>query len=238
MKELLFEKGFWLTALAAFFGIAAGLPVVGIELPLAAGSFLNFFMKALESKVLLFLIPILAVFPMGAVYVRESSGGFIKLYISRMSRMEYIERKLVQIYGAGFLIFFFAGLLLLLVSFMCIYPFEKKGELTMEMVWEALLPLLRVSMAGGILSGISGIFAEVFCNYYMAYGLPFVCYYLLIIIKERYLPRMYAFYPPEWIKCGQYWGVGNSGIWVFLVMLSAVVMLINGLLLHYRLREV
>lgn len=238
MKEILLEKGFWLVVLAAFFGIATGLPVIGIEFPLAAGSFLDYFSKATKTNILMFLIPVLSVFPMGAVYVRESCSGFIKLYISRMSRMEYIKIKLVQIYGAGFLIFFFAGLILLLVSFLCIFPFEKKGELTVEMIWEALLPLLRVSMAGGIMSGLSGLFAEIFCNYYMAYGLPFVCYYLLIIIKERYLPGMYAFYPPEWIKCSQYWGAEKYGIWVFLIMLSAVVMLLNGLLLHYRLREV
>lgn len=238
MKEVLREKGFWLAVLAAFSGIAAGLPAAGMELPLAPGSFLIFFTKALEAKVLLFLIPIAAVLPMGAVYVKESSGGFLKLYITRISRMEYIGRKLVQIYGSGFCIFCFAGLFLLMVSFLCFYPLEQKGEFSAEMIWESLLMLLRVSMMGGILAGISGIFAAVFRNYYMAYGLPFVCYYLLIIVKERYLPEMYALYPPEWIQCTKDWGSGKGGIWVFLVLLSAAVLLLNSLLLQYRLREV
>lgn len=238
MKEVLREKGFWLAVLAACLGIAAGLPAAGIKLPLASGSFLIFFKKALEAKVMLFFIPIVASLPMGAVYVRESSGGFLKLYITRISRTEYIGRKLIQIYGSGFFIFCFAGLFLLLASFLCFYPLEQKGEISSEMVWEALLTLLRVSMMGGVLAGVSGIFAALYKNYYMAYGLPFVCYYLLIIVKERYLSKMYAWYPPEWIQCTKDWGNGKGGIWVFLLLLSAAVLLLNSLLLQYRLREV
>lgn len=238
MKEVLREKSFWLAVLASFLGMGAGLPVFGMELPLAAGSFLDFFGKALEAKVLLFLIPIVAVLPMGAVYVRESSGGFLKFYITRISRMQYIGRKLVQIYAAGFFIFWFSGLLLLLLCFLCLYPLELEGKLSWEMVWDALAPLLRVSMIGGILSGLSGIFAAVFRNYYMAYGLPFVCYYLLIIIRERYLPDLYAVYPWEWIQCEQDWGSEKGGIWVFLILLSVAVLLLNSLLLRYRLQEV
>lgn len=238
MKEVLREKSFWLAALVVFLGIAAGLPVVGMELSLASGSFLTFFKKGLESKVLLFLLPITAVLPMGAVYVRESSGGFLKFYIARISRMEYIGRKLLQIYAAGFCIFWFAGLLMLLFCFLCLYPLELAGKLSWEMVWEALATLLRVSMIGGILSGLSGIFAAAFRNYYMAYGLPFVCYYLLIIIRERYLPELYAVYPLEWIQCEQDWGSEKGGIWVFLLLLSAAVLLLNSLLLRYRLQEV
>lgn len=238
MKEVLREKGFWLAVLAAFLGIAAGLLAAEIKLPLAPGSFLVFFQKALFGKVLLFLIPIAAVLPMGAVFVRESSGGFLKLYITRISRMEYIRRKLVQIYGSGFCIFFFAGLFLLAASFLGFYPLEQTGEISPEMAWDAVLPLLRISMSGGIWAGISGIFAAAFRNYYMAYGLPFVCYYLLIIVKERYLPKMYALYLPEWIQCTKDWGSGKGGIWVFLVLLSAAVLLLNSLLLQYRLQEV
>lgn len=238
MKEVVREKSFWMAAAVALLGMAAGLPVFDIELPLASGSFLIFFKKALEGKVLLFLIPITAVLPMGAVYVRESSNGFLKFYITRISRMEYIGRKLIQIYAAGFCIFWFAGLLLLLLCFLCLYPLEQTGKLSWEAVWEVLAPLLRISMMGGSLSGLSGIFAAAFRNYYMAYGLPFVCYYLLIIIRERYLPELYAVYPAEWILCGQDWGSGKGGIWVFLLLLSAAVLLLNSLLLRYRLREV
>lgn len=236
MKELLREKGFWAAVLVILAGISAGLPLLNIGIPMASGSFINFFVTALSSQVMLFLIPIAAVLPMGGIYIRESSFGFLKFYITKISRMEYIKRKSFQIYAGGFLIFFIAGILELLFCFLFIYPLELQGSIDWESIQTALEQLLRVSMIGGILSGSSGIFAAIFQNYYMAYGLPFVCYYMLMILKERYLSELYVLYPPEWITCEQDWGA--YGIWLFLLICSAAVILLNSLILNYRLREV
>lgn len=88
------------------------------------------------------------------------------------------------------------------------------------------------------MSGISGIFAAVFQNFYMAYGLPFVCFYMLIILKEWYFTDMYAMYPVEWIKCEKDWGTNGNGIWIFLIVCSATVLLSNSLILSHRLQEI
>ena len=85
---------------------------------------------------------------------------------------------------------------------------------------------------------LSGIFAALFQNYYMAYGLPFVSFYLLIILKERYFTEWYALYPAEWIKCQQDWGTDRIGIWIFFGVLSISLMLMHGLTLYARLKEV
>lgn len=238
MKEVLREKSFWIAVLAAFIGIAAGLPLYDMKLPLAAGTFLDLYKKALESKILLFLIPVVAVLPAGAIYVRESSGGFIKFYITRIGRSAYIIKKLLQIYFSGFFIFCFAGLCVFFICFLGMYPLEVKGSIPPDRIWDVLSPLLRISLIGGICSGLSGMFAAAFRNYYMAYGLPFICYYLLIIVHERYLPDLYAIYPLEWIQCEQDWGTENEGIFLFLLLFSAAVMLWNHLLLQHRLQEV
>lgn len=238
MKELLQEKGFWAAVLISFAGIIIGIPFYNIKLPLAAESFVTFFQTALSSQILLFLIPVTAVLPMGAVYIRESTSGFLKMYITRTSRMEYIRKKTLQIYGGGFLTFFLSSLLAFLLCFLFLFPLELKGSLPLETIGKALELLLRISLTAGIMAEISGIFAAVFQNYYMAYGLPFVCYYMLIILKERYLPDMYAMYPVEWIACEQNWGRNGNGIWVFLLTFSIGVMLLHGLLLYRRLREI
>lgn len=238
MKELLREKGLWTSVLISFAGIIMGIPFYNIKLPLAAGSFVTFFQTALDSQIILFLIPVTAVLPMGAVYVRESSSGFLKLYITRTSRMEYIRRKTLQIYAGGFLTFFLSGLLIFLLCFLFLFPLELKSSLPLETIGKALELLLRISLTAGIMAEISGIFAAVFQNYYMAYGLPFVCYYMLIILKERYLPDMYAMYPAEWIACEQNWGTDGNGIWIFLLTGSIAVMLLHGLLLYRKLQEI
>ncbi len=238
VRELIREKGFWSAVLLALIGMAAAVPFYQIKLPLETGQFVFYYQSALGSRILGFLLPVAAVLPMGAVYVREASGGFLKLYLARISRSEYIRRKTIQIYVSGFLTFFAAGVILLICCFLFLYPLEVKGDFPIESFLDAGAMLLRICLVGGMLAEISGIFAVLFQNYYMAYGLPFVCYYLLIILKERYLPKLYCLYPVEWIQAEQFWGSDGTGLWIFLAVVSAAVMSLHGLLLHYRLQEI
>ena len=76
--------------------MAVGFPFDEIKFPLSSGAFLVLFQKALDNQMILFLIPIAAVLPVGANFIRESSTGFLKLYITRISRMEYIKRKTIR----------------------------------------------------------------------------------------------------------------------------------------------
>lgn len=238
MKELLHEKGLWTASVICAAAMMVGFPFYQVKPPLETGSFLKFLQEALEAQILLFLIPAAAVLPVGASYVRESSTGFLKLYILKMNRTEYVKRKTLQIYAGGFLPFFFAGAGLLLCCFLFLFPVEFQGIITWQMFWKPASVLLRISLIGGIMAEVSGIFAAVSENYYMAYGLPFVSYYMLIILKERYFTEFYALYPAEWVKCQQDWGVDGTGIWMFLAVFSVVVMLLHSLLLYGRLQEI
>ena len=238
MKELWKEKGLWSASLICFVTMAVGFPFDEIKFPLSSGAFLVLFQKALDNQMILFLIPIAAVLPVGANFVRESSTGFLKLYITRISRMEYIKRKTIQIYAGGFLPFFMAGIAALFLCFLFLYPLELKGNISWQMVSSALAFLLRISLTAGIMAELAGIFAAAFQNYYMTYGLPFVSYYMMIILKERYLDQMYVFYPAEWMKCQQDWGPQGHGIWLFLAVFSIFMILLHGLLLYGRLQEI
>lgn len=238
IKELLRDRGLWIAALVAVIGMITGIPFYEMDFPLETGSFIDYFQTAISSKQLFFLIPVVSVLPLGAVYIRDRASSFIKLYIVKISRQDYIRRKVLQIYASGFFVFLFSGGLVLIFCFLFLFPLESKGEWQGEKFTEALKMLLRIALVGGILAEISGIFAGMFQNYYMAYGLPFVCYYILIILKERYLSEMYSMYPVEWIKCEQDWGNNGNGIWFFLLLLSGMTVLLDGLILHYRLREI
>lgn len=238
MNELLREKSLWAASALCFAVLVIGFPYDQIKLPLQTGAFLKLYQEALGTQMVLFCIPIVSVLPVGAVFVKESAGGFLKLYIHRISRAEYIRRKTMQVYVGGILPFFFAGILGALVCFLGLYPLELKGELAAADLWKAALLLLRICLIGGITAEVSGIFAALSRNYYMAYGLPFVCYYLLVILKERYLPEMYAMYPGEWIAVEQGWGADGSGIWWLLAAGSLAMGLLHELALYVRLKEI
>lgn len=235
---MLGDKGLWISALVTTIGMITGIPFYKMNFPLETGNFINCFQMAISSKQLFFLIPVVSVLPMGAVYIRDKASGFIKLYIVRISRRDYIRHKAYRIYASGFFVFLLSGVLVLMFCFLFLFPLELKGEWQGENFIKVLKILLRIALVGGILAEISGIFAAVFQNYYMAYGLPFVCYYILIILKDRYFSEMYSMYPVEWIKCEQDWGNNDIGIWFLLLLLSVMTVLLNELILHYRLREI
>lgn len=237
MKELFLKKGILLSVLVCVFVFVSGIPFAEVKPPMAAGTFLQFYQRALTSQTTIFFLPVVAVLPAGAAYVQEKSSGFLKLYSIRISRMEYIKRKLFLGYVSGFLPFFLAGLLVYCGCFLFLYPLEFMGEMDKKAVGDSFLLLLRICFTGGILAEFSGSFAALFQNYYMAYGLPFVCYYLLIILKERYLKDMYAMYPVEWILCEKNWGNGGSGIWIFFLVFTVAVVLLHGVLLYERIKE-
>ena len=50
----------------------------------------------------------------------------------------------------------------------------------------------------------------------MAYLSPFIGYYLLVILCERYFPALYVLYPWEWLFPGEGWPLGALGaaLWV------------------------
>ena len=237
MRELFLKKGIWLSVLIGFVVFVLGIPFAEVKPPMAAGNFLTFYQRALQSKMSVFFIPVLASFPTGAVYVQEKSSGFLKLYSIRISRMEYIKKKLVPSYISGFLPFFWAGLLAFFACFLFLYPLERIGRIDGKEVWDCFFLLIRICAVGGILAELSSSFAALFQSYYMAYGLAFVCYYLLIILKERYLPELYAMYPVEWILCEENWGSDGSGIWIFFLAFTMAAVLLHGLLLYERIRE-
>ena len=123
MKELMLKRGIWISAFICVLALLLGMPYGQIEPPLAAGSFLKFYCASLQSQIMVFFLPVAASLPAGAVFLQESKSGFLKLYCVRMNRMEYLKRKLFQVYVSGAFPFFLAGLLAFLICFLVFFLF-------------------------------------------------------------------------------------------------------------------
>ena len=238
MGELMREKSIWASSAACLAAFILGVPFQLVEPPLETGMFLKLYEQALSTQLVLFCIPVVSVLPVGAVFVKEAQNGFIRFYITRIGRIEYIRRKTAQVYVGGVIVVLTAGAVFLAGCFLFLYPLELVGGISMGELFNAALLLFRICLVGGIVAQMAGIFAVVFQNFYMAYGLPFVCYYLLVIVKERYLPEMYALYPGEWVAFREYWGADKSGIWWTLVLCSLALWGVHGILLYRRLKDI
>ena len=86
IKELIRDRGLWIAVLVTAIGMLTGIPFYEMEFPLETGSVIGYFQTAVSSKQLFFLMPVVSVLPLGAVYIRDRASGFLKLYITRTSR--------------------------------------------------------------------------------------------------------------------------------------------------------
>lgn len=187
---------------------------------------------------IVFLIPVISVLLYGGLFLREYSTGFIKLSISRTSRKKYAIGKVLETAIKSIATYLLIGGIILIIYTCFVYSIKEKQILPFTQLLELILSLIRISLIGAILSVFAGALSCIFLNAYMTYGLPLVVYYLLIVIKERYLKDLYSIYPPEWISPKSYWGAGNWGLWVFLFLLLAIAMIIYRFFLEYRIEEI
>lgn len=228
----------WLAVLLAVTGLVAGTKFPSFDSPLPGGNWYNMIAEALTSKTVIFLLPVVAVLPYGDVWCGEKTSGFLKFYVARKGKRNFVEDRVFTTAYSGCFAWTLAVLTVLLLYFLLFFPMELKAEWR----WELMLPLLRTAarllLVSAILASLSGIMALMSGSAYMAYGIPFAVYYLLTILHERYLENLYVIDPQSWIKAAGDWGNGNMGLWTFLLLLLMLVMFLYGGMLYDRCREI
>ena len=86
----------------------------------------------------------------------------------------------------------------------------------------------------GALWSLCGLtLATMTCSKYMAYASPFIIYYVLIILYERYFDQFYVFYPKEWINPSSKWILGDWGV----IMLLLGLMVAIGATFYYTVKR-
>lgn len=217
--------------------LGAAVPELKKGQPLEAGGFLNIVSGAFSSKTLVFIFPVASVVPYGDAYLRDGQQGFLKFLLVRRGRRDYVRDKVMTCTMSGAVVWLVAGSLAVFFSFLIFFPLEIKGAMGWTAAGGLLAMLLRACMLGSVFANISGFFAAVTESYYMALGLPFVTYYLLIIIHERYLSQVYVMDPKEWLQGGGGWGYEGLGLYLFLTVCLGVAMAAHGAALGARLLD-
>lgn len=80
---------------------------------------------------------------------------------------------------------------------------------------ELMGKVLLFFCSGAFWSLVGLLFATLTGSKYMAYASPFVIYYVLIILYERYFDTLYVLYPKEWLMPSNRWYFGNLSVAVW-----------------------
>jgi hypothetical protein len=230
IKRALFNARF-------FIGVRGMTPVIALSsweniiyLIRNPGSVLNGYhaqlvMDALSSDWVTLTLPIICALPFTTAFVDDIKSGFIKQYLHRSGTAPYIKGKLIACGLSGGLAPLLGTLLSYGLSALIFMPVEIPlgvEEIAYPYFTQFLVSAVMLFFSGAFWSLIGFTFAAITQNRYMAYASPFIFYYLLIILNERYFNSLYILYPKEWLLPSDSWVIGHFGVILLLTALSAV----------------
>lgn len=184
-------------------------------------------LKALSSDIILLVTPILAAIPYTSSFVDDVKTGFIKAYLPRTTVTRYVVGKELGCALSGGLslvvgIFAAYGLFALLLlpheTLVDYYVEPKSGEIA----FRALLFFLQGAcwaLVGMLLSSITE-------NIYFAYAAPFILYYVLIILQERYFRKAFMLNPKNYLTLNGAWPLGGKSA-AFLMLGILMILLLT-----------
>ncbi len=192
---------------------------------LANGYHAQLMTAALSSDWVTLAIPILCSLPFTAAFVDDVKTGFLKLYVHRCGIWPYIRGKVIACALSGGLALFLGTVAAYGLSALIFTPMELAAgpeETVYPYFAQFLLKAAVLFFSGAFWSLVGFTFAALAQSRYMAYASPFILYYLLIILHERYCEAFYVLYPKEWLFPSEAWVLGSLGVILLLAELSVI----------------
>ena len=220
IRQALGGRGFLLslggTAAVIFLSsIKAIVTAFRSETLLAFGYHHDFIASALGSDGMTLALPLLAALPFTAAFLDDLKSGFLKEYLPRTTPTGYLFGRIIGCLLSGALALCLGVFLAYAVAVLLFLPLERAPAdpaLIGKLIRELRQTLELMACSGALWSAVGLLLGTVTGSKYMAYASPFVLYYVLIILHERYLPDLFILYPKEWIAPFAHWQFGVTGV--------------------------
>lgn len=195
------------------------------------GYHLTFLLTALRGDAFSPISAIVAVLPFSACYVDDVKSKFARFTMLRTGYTTYLLSRVIICFFLGGMVLLTGILFSYFTSALVFLPIEHAA--TAENIRQ--LPelgnlCLLIFFNGGLWAVFGLAMSTVMESKYIAYASPFVTYYLLVILCERYIPNVYLLYPREWLTPSPKWPLGSWGVAVFLIELTTLL----GILFYCR----
>jgi len=176
-------------------------------------------LNALTSDTWRIFTPILAGIPFSAEYTEDIKSKFVRTVLIREGYASYLLGHALTCWlSSGFALLLGASIAYSLVT-LCVLPMEFASQNSQEMNSAVATQFLILVLNGGLWAIVGMAMSTIMESKYIAYASPFIIYYLLVILYERYLPKAYQIYPPNWIDASV-WPFGAWGVAIFLSELT------------------
>lgn len=190
----------------------------------------NFVLNALRSDTIVSFIPILSVLPFTANYIDGVKSKFARFFLIRTDYTTYLISHILVGFLSGGLVIAAGTLLAWGASALLFLSMEKAAETPSEATAILLKTCGLLFLNGGLWAVIGMTMSTIMESKYIAYASPFIVYYLLVILYERYFPDAWLLYPKNWLN-PEIWpyGIGSAALFLLeLAFLCGLVFYIRG----------
>lgn len=225
MKELI---GIRLYLSIGLFLIAIGIAtaeellyIFPVEPPLMYLFHIELLHKVIGSDLITSFVPIISTIPFAGSYVDEIKSKYVRLICIRSSIKNYIISRVIICYLSGIIIIATSILLVWGLLFLFFRPFEDPqmtSMITVNMFSKSIIQLILYSGFWSVVGMSISSFME---SKYISYATPFVFYYLLVILYERYFSDLFVIYPKTWTDPTA-WPFGCWGAAIFLLEMTLI----------------
>lgn len=203
---------------------------------LSYGYHTSLIQNGLKTDTICSFIPIISVLPFAACYIDDIKSKFARFYLIRIDYRDYLWSRIVVCFFSGGGPILTGSLLSWGISALLFRPMEiavEKGAISTVSIWPKLVLLF---LAGGLWAVVGMAMSTLMESKYIAYASPFVIYYILVILCERYFPDAFLLYPPNWTN-PEVWPYGAWGAAIFLIEITLVFSILFVSRAGRRLRE-
>ena len=200
------------------------------ESVLPAGFHILHIFSALQSDSVASLLPIIAALPYAGKYVDDVKSKFARFLIIRIGYGTYLFSRIVICYMLSGLIILTGVACSCFVSTIVFLPIEKRKTEDINLTFPLLSQCVLLLVNGGFWAMLGMTMSTIMESKYIAYASPFIVYYLLVILYERYFPDAWLLYPKNWLN-PEIWpyGIGSAALFLLeLTFLCGLVFYVRG----------
>ncbi|HZJ56723.1 MAG TPA: hypothetical protein VFD89_00595 [Clostridia bacterium] len=239
LKRAVYSGSFLLASIAMMLAIAIG---AGGKLlfPKDIGMGLDFdyhgqlIFTGLSSDIVLMVVPILCTLPYTAAFLDEYKSGFIKPYLMKCGKSAYIKGKILGAAVSGGLALAIGIVVSYFITSLVYKPLGIADPTAVSSINVLFKRALIFFFCGCLWASVGALLANITLSKYMAYGAPFVIYYVLVILSERYFHSIYVINPEEWLAPKNPWVAGDWGIMLLVILVNIIVMMLNDVVIEGR----
>lgn len=192
------------------------------ENSIIAGLHLNLLMQSFQSDAIRSFLPILAALPFGGCFVDDLKSKFARFFLIRSSYGTYIISRIIVGFLAGGLAILSGALIAWGATAAVLIPIEREIEGMEPASIDGLIEIcFLLFVNGGFWSVVGMAMSTLMESKYISYATPFVLYYLLVILYERYFSDLFIIYPKTWTD-PTLWPFGCWGAAIFLLEMTII----------------